>query len=62
MAKMKTKRFRSISLRGVLIDEIQDYIAKEQRYRSVAEFLSESARLRLDELRRLYPIAGKQGA
>lgn len=42
--------FKSISLKAALINEIEDFIQKNKKYRSVAEFVSEAARLRLEIL------------
>lgn len=42
--------FKSISLKASLVEQIEDFIKKKQGYRSVAEFVSEAARLRLEEL------------
>ena len=49
MAEEKAE-FRSISLKASLVNDIEEFIKKSNRYRSVAEFLSESARLRLETL------------
>lgn len=46
----KNSDFKSISIRTELIAEIAAFIDKNKRYRSIAEFLSEAARLRLEEL------------
>ena len=42
--------FRSISLRAELVAEIEQFVKKSGRYRSIADFLTEAARLRLEEL------------
>lgn len=57
----KTKNFRSISLGGHLVRDIEDFIKEDGRYKSVAEFVSESARLRMDEINRLYATVEKVG-
>jgi len=48
---MKSKpKFRSVSLSADLVGEIENYIQKSKRYRSIADFVSESSRLRLEQL------------
>lgn len=44
--------FRSVSLKADLVEEIEEYIKKSRRYRGVPEFLSEAARLRLEDLQK----------
>lgn len=44
--------FRSISLKASLVDEVNNFINRGSRYRSVAEFVSEATRLRLEELQK----------
>lgn len=44
------KRFRNISLKAELIGEVEGYISKSRRYRSIADFVSEAIRRRLEEL------------
>lgn len=43
--------FRGVSIQSELINEIEEVIKKIPLYRSVAEFVSEAIRLRLEELR-----------
>ncbi|MDH5482623.1 MAG: ribbon-helix-helix domain-containing protein [Candidatus Bathyarchaeota archaeon] len=45
--------FKSISLKTELVEEIEEFIKNNKRYRSIAEFVSEAARLRLEELQRI---------
>ena len=40
----------TVSIRRELIEEIRSLLEKTRRYRSVSEFVSESIRLRLEEL------------
>lgn len=44
--------FKGISLKASLVDEIEAFICNTSGYRSVAEFVSESTRLRLEDLRK----------
>lgn len=44
--------FKSISLKAALVNEIEDFIQKNKKYRSVAEFVSEASRLRLEILQK----------
>jgi hypothetical protein len=44
--------FKGISLKASLVDEIEAFICNTSGYRSVAEFVSESTRLRLEYLRK----------
>jgi Arc/MetJ-type ribon-helix-helix transcriptional regulator len=47
--------FRGISLRKDLIEEVEKFIASFGRYKSVTDFVTEAARLRLEELQKQYP-------
>jgi len=42
--------FRSISLKANLVNQIEQFLKKSGRYRSIADFVSEAARIRLEEL------------
>jgi len=42
--------FKSISIKGDLVNEVEQFIKGNKRYRSVAEFFSEAVRLRLEKL------------
>jgi len=44
------KTFESVSIRKELVNKIKEYIQKSGNYRSVAEFVSEAIRLRLEQL------------
>lgn len=44
--------FRKISLQTALVDSIEKFIEKYGNYRSIAEFLSEAARLRMEQVTR----------
>jgi len=45
------QNFRSVSLNAKLIDEVEQYIKDTRSYRSIAEFVNETLRLRLKELK-----------
>jgi len=42
--------FKSISIKADLVEEVERLIKESGRYRSLAEFFSEAARLRLESL------------
>jgi len=44
--------FKSVSIKASLVEEVESYVDKSSRYRSVAEFFSEAARLRLEQLQK----------
>jgi Arc/MetJ-type ribon-helix-helix transcriptional regulator len=44
--------FRGVSLQASLVKEIEETIKKIPYYRSVAEFVSEAVRLRLETLKK----------
>jgi Arc/MetJ-type ribon-helix-helix transcriptional regulator len=44
--------FRKISIPNNLVDKIEQAMRKTDRYRSIAEFVGEAARLRLEQLER----------
>jgi hypothetical protein len=50
MTKEEKPEYRNISLRAELVDEIEKFVEKSKRYRSIADFVTESARLRREEL------------
>lgn len=52
----KKYEFRSISLKTDLVTEIRRYLKSSKRYRSLAEFVSEAARLRLEELEKAQKV------
>ena len=43
--------FKGISLKASLVDEVESFIKSTSGYRSVAEFVSESVRLRMEQVR-----------
>lgn len=43
--------FRGVSLQATLVEEVEDLIKNVPYYRSVAEFVSEAVRLRLEVLK-----------
>jgi len=51
--------FRGVSLQSTLITEVEETIKAVPHYRSVAEFVSEAVRLRLETLKN---NPGKKGA
>jgi|GEM_PF-1218915 len=52
---MEQKSFRSISLRSELVEEVEKFIGENPVYRSIADFISEAVRLRLQALRSSRP-------
>jgi len=46
------KGFRAISIREELVQKIEMLIQERKTYRSVADFVSEAVRLRLEQLAR----------
>lgn len=54
---MKKPDFRSISIKDEFADDIEKFIQRHPQlgYRSIASFLEDSARRRLEELRRPIP-------
>jgi Arc/MetJ-type ribon-helix-helix transcriptional regulator len=40
--------FRGVSLQSTVVNDVEDLIKRFPRYRSVAEFVSEAVRLRLE--------------
>jgi Arc/MetJ-type ribon-helix-helix transcriptional regulator len=48
---MPDGNFRVLSINGTLVQEIEDYTKTTGRYKSVAEFVNEAARLRLEQLK-----------
>lgn len=46
------KGFKGVSLNAIVVHDVEHYIEKNQRYRSVAEFVSEAIRLRLEDLKK----------
>ncbi|MCJ7759569.1 ribbon-helix-helix domain-containing protein [Candidatus Bathyarchaeota archaeon] len=47
---MTSRNYRSVSLNDELIDQIKQLIEKTKSYHSVAEFVSEAVRLRIESL------------
>jgi len=48
---MGSNKYRNISLNRELIDFIEVYIRKNPEYRSIADFVREALRLRLEQLK-----------
>jgi len=41
---------RNISLQAELVDQVEDFVNKVGTYKSIADFVAEATRLRLEEL------------
>ena len=50
MNSAKVRNFRSVSINDELIERVKQLIQKLGTYHSVAEFVSEAVRLRIEEL------------
>jgi metal-responsive CopG/Arc/MetJ family transcriptional regulator len=48
----KCEGFKGLSLKAGLVHEVEDFVQSSKGYRSVAEFVSEATRLRLEDLRK----------
>lgn len=48
-----SKEYRAISLQTKLVVEVQDFVKDRGTYPSVAAFVSEAVRLRLEELKKV---------
>lgn len=48
----KEQDFRGVSLKGNLVGEVENFIEEFPAYKSVAEFVSEAIRLRMEEIRK----------
>lgn len=44
------RAFRTLSLKAELIEDVESYLKRSRRYRSIADFISEAIRRRLEEL------------
>jgi len=44
--------FRKVSIQDQLVEQVENYIKEHGGYRSIAEFVSEAIRLRLEQLKR----------
>lgn len=49
-------QFRRVAIRRALIDAVEDFVEKnpQRGYKSIADFVQEAVRLRMDEVIRLY--------
>lgn len=49
-------QFRRVAIRRALIDAVEDFVEKnpQRGYKSVADFVQEAVRLRMQEIRKLY--------
>jgi len=48
--------FKGVSLQSSLVEEVEALIKENPVYRSVAEFISEATRLRLEALKKKHPV------
>lgn len=48
----RNEGFRGVSLKADLLNEIEEFIKEFSAYRSVAEFVSEAVRLRMEQVRK----------
>jgi Arc/MetJ-type ribon-helix-helix transcriptional regulator len=49
---LKSEGFKGLSLNAAVIEEVEEYINQTNCYKSVAEFVNETIRLRLDTLKK----------
>lgn len=49
---MPNEGFRGISLKTELVDELDQFVIEYPRYRSVPEFVAESVRIRMEQIRK----------
>ena len=49
---VKNEGFRGVSLKADVVSEIESFIKEFTMYRSVAEFVSEACRLRMEQVRK----------
>lgn len=42
--------FRGVSLKRELVDEVEEYVQKSTRYKSIADFIHEAIRLKMQDL------------
>jgi Arc/MetJ-type ribon-helix-helix transcriptional regulator len=47
------RKFRSVSLSNDLVSQVEDFIKENPEYKSIADFICESTRLRLQQLEKL---------
>ena len=50
---------RRVSLRTPLVEAIEKYIENDERYSSIADFVTESVRIRLNELGQILSVGGE---
>jgi hypothetical protein len=48
----ESEGFRGVSLKADVVDAIEKFIEEHPTYRSVAEFVSEAVRLRMEQVRK----------
>jgi len=46
------KGFRGVSLNTYVISDVEHFIAKNPKYRSISDFVTEAVRIRLDHLKK----------
>jgi len=51
---LPTGKWRGISLKKELIDEIEEFIKERKEYKSVSDFVQEAIRVRMQEIRKIY--------
>jgi len=49
--EQEENEFRKISLNASLVNDIEHYVQKTKSYKSIAEFINEAIRLRLEDLK-----------
>ncbi len=54
---MEERKYRSVSLRAELVEQIEQFIKENLEYSTIADFVNEAARLRLHELKNKKAIA-----
>jgi len=47
----KNEGFRGVSLKAEVVNQVEQFITENPTYRSVAEFVSEAIRLRIEQIR-----------
>ena len=58
--KMPKGSYRSVTLKEELVQEVSQLISRVKRYRSIAEFVSEAVRLRIEAVEKQVKIPGEE--
>ena len=58
---MPTGNYRSVSVREELVERVERLIRRVKTYHSVAEFVSEAVRLRVEAIERQEKLRGENG-